>query len=271
MSKTDGRVFPALLRHWRSRRGLSQLDLAVAAEVSSRHVSFLETGRAQPSREMVLRLGATLDVPLRDQNEMLRAAGFPPEFGEPSVHDGLPAAIAQAIERMIAVHDPFPITVLDRGYDVLRVNDCGARLLSRFVAEPERMPARINVFHLLFDPRLVRPFVADWERVAHGMVARLHREALARASDTALGALLRVLLEYPGVPEAWRQPDFSTPSEPTLTVRLRRDELDLSFLTTVTAFNAPGNVTLDELRIESYFPLDRATEQACLRLAAPGG
>jgi transcriptional regulator with XRE-family HTH domain len=267
MSKNEGGIFPALLRHWRTKRGLSQLDLAVSADVSSRHLSFLETGRAQPSREMVLRLGATLDVPLRDQNELLRAAGFPPEYGEPSVHDGLPAPIAQALERMIAVHDPFPITVLDRHYDVLRVNDGGARLFSRFVAEPAALPARLNVYRLLFDPRLVRPFVADWERVAHAMVARLHREALARTQDPALGALVRALLEYPGVPEAWRQPDFSAPAEPALTVRLRRDELDLSFLTAVTAFNAPGNVTLDELRIESYFPLDRATEQACLRLA----
>src|SRR5262244_2340802 len=100
MSHEPSRSFPALLRHWRGRRGLSQLDLALAAEVSPRHVSFLETGRAQPSREMVLRLGATLDVPLRDQNGMLRAAGFPDHFPEPSVEDGLPQAISQAIERM---------------------------------------------------------------------------------------------------------------------------------------------------------------------------
>jgi transcriptional regulator with XRE-family HTH domain len=267
MPKTDARLFPALLRYWRAKRGMSQLDLAVAADVSARHVSFLETGRAQPGREMVLRLGATLDVPLRDQNEMLRAAGFPPEFGEPSVHGELPAPIARAIDRMIAAHDPFPITLLDRRWDVLRAGDGGMRLLMRFVAEPAAMPARPNAFGLLFDPRLARPFIADWESVAHAMVARLHRESLARASDAELGHLLRSLFEYPGVPEAWRQPDFSAPNDPMLTLRLRRDGLDLAFLTTITAFSAPGNVTLEELRIESYFPLDEATERACARIA----
>jgi transcriptional regulator with XRE-family HTH domain len=262
MARTEGGLYPALLRHWRARRGLSQLDLAVAADVSSRHVSFLETGRAQPSREMVLRLGATLDVPLRDQNAMMRAAGHLPEFEEADA-GALPASIERAVARMFAVHDPFPITLLDRHYDVLRVNDGGARLLSRFVAEPDALPSRINVFRLLFDPRLARPFVVEWPRVARSLVARLHRETLGRPTDQPLGALLRSLFEYPEVPEAWRQPDFSSPSDATLTLHLRRDDLDLGFLTTVTTFSAPQNVTLEELRVESYFPLDAATERAC--------
>src|SRR5262249_22432530 len=119
MNRSEARLFPALLRHWRTRHGLSQLDLALAADVSPRHVSFLETGRAQPSREMFLRLGATLGVPLRDQNAMLRAAGFPDEFPEPGLGDGLPAGITQAIERMLRQHEPFPMTVLDRHYNLL--------------------------------------------------------------------------------------------------------------------------------------------------------
>src|SRR5215831_6015621 len=105
MAHSEARLFPALLRHWRTRRGLSQLDLALAADVSPRHVSFLETGRAQPSREMVLRLGAALGVRLRDQNDMLRAAGFPDQFSEPRLEDGLPPGVAQAIERMLAQHE----------------------------------------------------------------------------------------------------------------------------------------------------------------------
>ncbi len=270
MAKNGTRLFPALLRHWRTRRGLSQLDLAIAGDVSSRHVSFLETGRAQPSREMVLRLGATLDVPLRDQNEMLRAADFPEAFPEPSVHGELAAPIAHAIERMIAAHEPLPITLLDRGYDVLRASEGGTRLLGRFVAEPSATPARINVFALLFDPRLARPFVVDWERTARGMVARLHRETLGRGSDGARVSLLQSLFDYPGVPAAWRHPDFSEPVDPVLTLRLRRGNLELAFLTTMTAFSAPGNVTLDELRIETYFPLDGSTERACAEIARSG-
>lgn len=258
------RLYPALQRHWRTRRGLSQLDLAVAANVSSRHVSFLETGRARPSREMVLRIASTMDVPLRDQNELLRAAGFDAEFAEPAELD---PSIARAIERMFAVHDPYPITLLDRRYDVVRVNDAGRRILGHFLVDPGALGASPNAFDLLFDPRLVRPHVVEWPRIAHGMVARLHREALANPTRTELGELLRRLFTYPDVPEAWRQPDFTTPSEAILTLRLARGDLTVSFLTTVTSFSAPQNVTLEELRIESYFPLDDATAETCARLA----
>jgi transcriptional regulator with XRE-family HTH domain len=267
MPRSEARLFPALLRHWRTRRGLSQLDLALAADVSPRHVSFLETGRAQPSREMVLRLGATLGVPLRDQNEMLRAAGLPDEFTEPRLADGLPAGVAQAIERMLAQHEPFPLTVLDRHYHVLRTNQGATQVFSRFVADPSALPTRLNAFAMLFDPRLLRPFVVEWEQVARAFTARLHRETLVRAGDTELAALLRSLFEYPDVPELWRQPDFTIPSDPTLTLRLRRDDLSLAFLTTLTVFNAPQNVTLEELCLESYFPLDDATAETCARLA----
>ena len=262
-------LFPALVRHWRTRRGLSQLDLAVAANVSSRHVSFLETGRAQPSREMVLRLGATLDVPLRDQNELLRAAGFDDEFAEVAPTE-LAAPIARALDRMFAVHDPFPITLLDRNYNVLRVNDAGQRIIMQFVLDPSAIPPQLNVFALLFDPRLARSFVVDWEVLAHSLVARLHRETLVHSRRPELGALLRSLFDYPDVPEAWRQPNLATPSEPIVTFRLRRDALDLAFLTTITAFNAPQNVTLEELRIETYYPLDDATAASCARIAASG-
>jgi transcriptional regulator with XRE-family HTH domain len=267
MARSDT-LFPALLRYWRRRRGLSQLDLAVAAEVSTRHVSFLETGRAQPSREMVLRLGATLDVPMRDQNEMLAAAGHGEQFAEPGLGRGLPPAVEQVVERMLAQQEPYPMAVLDRRYDVLRTNAAAARLFALFIAEPGAVPSPLNVFHLLFDPRLARTFVSDWEQVAHGLVARLHREALSKPEDGALAALLRGLFAYPGVPDRWRHPDFSVPSEPTLAFRLRRGGEELAFLTTVTVFNAPQNVTLEELRIESYFPLDDRTARACERLAA---
>jgi transcriptional regulator with XRE-family HTH domain len=267
MPKPDGGLFPALLRHHRHRRGASQLDLAVASDVSSRHVSFLETGRAQPSREMVLRLASSLSVSMRDQNEMLRAAGFPAEFDEPSLSGGLPAFVENAITRMLRTHDPLPMTLLDRKFDVLRVNDGGARLLSRFVADPTALGAAPNAYRLLFDPRLARPFVHDWAKVAHALVARLHREALLRPTDSELHALLRSLFEYPDVPESWRQPDFAHPNEAALTLRLVRDDLSLSFLTTVTRFSAPGNVTLEELVIETYYPLDDATEAACGELA----
>jgi transcriptional regulator with XRE-family HTH domain len=247
---------------------MSQLDLAVAADVSARHVSFLETGRAKPSRDMVLRLGTTLDIPLRDQNELLHAAGFSAEFAESATEEALPSAVEYAITRMLAHAEPFPMTVLDRAYNVLRTNEGGTRVLTAFVAEPSRVPARLNAYHLLFDPCLCRPFIDDWERIARGMVARLHREVLTSGGDASLTAVLQSLFEFPGVDESWRQPDFSQPNDPVLTLRLKRDDLCISFLTTITEFSAPGNVTVQELRLESYLPMDDASERACRRLAA---
>lgn len=243
---------------------MSQLDLALGANVSARHVSFLENSRAAPSREMVLRLATTLSVPFRDQNALLRSAGFDSAFAEPDLFEGgLPAGIVGAIEGMLQKHEPYPMIVLDRAYNLLRSNAGAAQLLARFVSDPTSLPSPVNAFTLLFDPRLSRSFVVDWEKTARALVSRLHREVLAQPESEALQTLLASLFEFPGVPETWRQPDFGSESEPIMVLRLRKDDLELAFLTTVTAFNAPQNVTLEELRIESYFPLDAPTRVAC--------
>jgi transcriptional regulator with XRE-family HTH domain len=266
MGHRESNLFPALMKHWRTRRGLSQLDLALAADVSSRHVSFLETGRAQPSREMILRLASALSVPLRDQNALLAAAGYAEAFPEPSVDEGLAGPVGMVLERMLAQHDPFPMVVLNRHYDVLRTNRGASALLARLIADPTRLGAPSNVFRMLFDPNLIRPFLLDWERAAKFLLSRLHRESLERPNDTGLAALMSSLFEYPDVPRGWREPDLSLPSEPWLTLRLRRDDFEVAFVTTLTVFSAPQNVTLDELRIESYFPLDEPSRRACERL-----
>jgi transcriptional regulator with XRE-family HTH domain len=267
MRKDETRLFSALLRHWRTRRGMSQLDLAVTADVSSRHISFLETARAQPSREMVLVLAAALDVPLRDQNVLLDSAGFPAAFPEPALEGGMTSAVAQAIDRMLEKHEPFPMLVVTRLYDVLRMNEASRRVLMRMVLDPGALGDTPNLLRALMDPRLTRPFVVDWERTARLLLSRMHRESLQRPSDGPLAALLEELARYPDVPQSLRQPDLSLPSEATFTLRLKRGDLDLAFLTTLTVFSAPQNVTLEELKLESYFPLDDATARACERLA----
>jgi len=197
----------------------------------------------------------------------LQAAGFEEAFSEPRLDGELSGPVADAVERMLAQQEPFPMVVMDRHYNVLRTNTAATALLGRLVLEPAALGDPINVFRMLFDPRLARPFVVDWEHCARGLLSGLHREALQHPGDRGLAELVAALLEYPDVPEAWRQPDFSQPSEATFTVRFKRDELKMAFLTTVTTFNAPRNVTLEELRIESYFPLDDATERACRALA----
>lgn len=260
-------LFPALLKYWRGRRGLSQLDLALNADVSARHVSFMETGRAQPSEGMVLRLGSALDVPLREQNAMLRAAGFGSLYPEPA-QEGLTRAVSMAIDRMMAQQEPYPLVVMDRRYKTFRQNGAADRLLSRFIADPSQMTFPVNALRVVFDPAGARPFIVDWERTARLILTRMHREVLNHPEDEALSKLLDELLSYPDVPPELRYPDLAQPSIPAFTVRLERDDLKLAFLTTVTQFNAPQNVTLDELMIESYFPLDEATERACRDMAS---
>lgn len=264
MTTMSDTVFPALLRYWRGARGMSQLDLAVSAEVSPKHVSFLETGRAKPSREMVLRLGATLGVPLRDQNALLVAAGFAEAFREREP-DGLDPTVRRALQRMMEHQEPYPLIVLDRHYDLVLHNGAARRFLR--AALGERAGTERNAMKLLFDPQLLRPLVVDWEKVARGMLARLQREALDRRRDDGLARLLSQLCAFEGVPAGWRTPDLETPSEATLHLRFELGGQVIGFLTTLTVFQAPQNPALEELRIESYFPLDDATEAICRALA----
>ncbi len=261
------RLFPALLKYWRGRHGQSQLDLALSAGVSARHISFLESGRAKPSDEMVLRLMGALGVPLRDQNEALRAAGFAPRFPEPEL-DAISPAIDWAIERMLHQQEPYPLTLLSADYRVIRSNAAARRVFERFIADPSRRAESLDMVSLLFDPALARPFVVDWRQLAHQMMARLHREALQGRGDARLSSLLERALQFPDVSHEWRRPDLGASVDGTLSVRLRRGDLELGFMTTITMFSAPRLVTLEELRIESYFPLDERTRSTCERLAA---
>ncbi len=259
----ESNVFPALLRYWRGARGLSQLDLAGAASVSAKHISFLETNRANPSQEMVLRLASTLDLPLRDQNALLVAAGFAPVFQE-STECEFDPTVQRALEIMMRHHEPYPLVVFDRHYDMVAANEGTQRLLRLLLGDAAGRER--NVMKLLFDPQLLRPFVVEWERIAGGLLVRLARESLHKRRDRGLSALISSLCAYPDVPVDWRVPDLSAPSPAALDVQFDVHGQRLGFLTTLTVFQAPQNVSLEELRIESYYPLDDATDQLCRAL-----
>lgn len=263
MSKKNASLYSALLKFWRGQRGMSQLDLALAADVSSRHISFLETGRAQPSEEMVLRIAATLNVPLRNQNEMLRAAGFDHRFDEPDLNREITPDVTRALEAVLNPNNPHPIMVMNQTYDILRINQATQKLLIYFVADPNRLSGSLNAFRLLFDPKLARNYVVDWPTMAQMLLSRLHRESLNAPGSPEFKALLDDLLTYPDVPAAWRYPNFDLPADPAYSIHLKNGEIKASFLTTVTTFSAPGNITLEELRIETYYPLDDETEALC--------
>jgi transcriptional regulator with XRE-family HTH domain len=260
-------LFRALLRHYRNARGMSQLDLSSAAEVSCRHISFLETGRAQPSREMVLRLAGALGLSLRDANALLQAAGLPRAFPESRDAQALPPGIERVISRMLEQQEPYPMIVLNARYDLLRANHSATRIFARFVDDPAALQATSNALHLLFHPRLIRPYLEDWHELARNVLTQLQREALSRPSDDSIPELVRELCAYPGVPADWREPALDLPLSPTLEVGMTRGDLRVRFLTTITVFNAPLDVALEDLRLESYFPVDDATEALCRSLA----
>ncbi len=260
-------LFCALLKHWRGQRGMSQLDLALAADVSARHVSFLETGRSQPSEDMVLQLASALSVPFRHQNEMLLAAGFAALFDEPDARGALPDNIRRALERLKTHHDPFPLVVLDRLYNILDVNRAAAVLMPLLAHDPSAV-GQVNGMRALFDERLWQPYIVNYDEVGRHLMWRLQREALQNPADQGLADLVAELFALPTVDDAWRKVDLTRPSEPTLVVHLQKGDLALSFFTTVTAFSAPQNVTVEELRIESYFPHDDHTAQTCAQLLA---
>jgi len=262
------RVFAALLKYWRNHRGMSQLDLALSAEVSARHVSFLETGRSKPSTDMVLVLAQALDLPMRGTNELLRAAGFNNRYSEPSVSDLLSGPLGTVIETMLTHHEPYPMMILDRLYNVVRTNQAVHRLftLAGIDLEAHKL-GEINILQLVFDPEK-RAMISDWDQAASQILRRLQREVVSLPDDTQLRSLFDELLELPDIPAGWRKHDFSELEEPMLRVEFRMGSVGLRFLTTITEFNAPQNVTLEELRIESYFPLDEETSRLCVQLLA---
>jgi transcriptional regulator with XRE-family HTH domain len=261
-----------LLRQWRAQRGLSQLDLAGEAGISARHLSFVETGRAQPSREMVLLLSRALDVPLRDRNELLVAAGYAPVYRQTDLAAPAMAHVRRALDFILRQQEPYPALVLDRHWDVLAVNEGTARVQAHFLdAAAVAELGSPNALRLMFHPRAFRPFIVNWEATAASLIQWLHRDAVSGLGDGRTRALLDELLAYPDVPRQWRRLDLDVSTAPFLSIELRRGETTLRYFTTLTSLGTPHDITLQELRIESFFPADEATEEATRRLPPAGG
>lgn len=255
-----------LLREWRTARRLSQLDLALAAEVSTRHLSCVETGKAQPSREMLMRLADALEMPLRERNALLLAAGYAARYAETALGTPELERVRRAIDFILQQQEPYPAFVLNRRWDVLMANRAALRV-NRYVMRG-RDSTHGNMIRQIFDPADLRPAVANWDEVAGELIRHLHDAVAAAPSDHAARALLAEALAYPDVPARWRRREIDTAPLPLLTTVLRRDEHDLRFFSTITTFATSRDVTLDELHIECCFPVDEATAELCRMLAA---
>ena len=261
--------FGRLLRQWRAQRGLSQLDLSVEAGVSSRHLSFVETGRAQPSREMVLLLARTIDVPLRDRNDLLVAAGYAPVYRRTDLDSPAMAHVRRALDFILRQQEPYPALVLDRHWNVLQVNAGSARVQAHFLdATAVAALGPPNAMLLMFHPHAFRPFIVNWEATAASLIQWLHRDAVSGFGDAQTRALLEEVLAYPDVPRQWRRLDLDASTTPVLPIEFHRGDVTLRYFTTLTSLGTPHDITLQELRIESFFPADEDTESATRRLLA---
>jgi transcriptional regulator with XRE-family HTH domain len=249
------------LREWRRRRRMSQLDLACEAVVSTRHLSFVETGRSSPSRELVLRLGERLGVPLRDRNALLLAAGYAPMFKERRLDDPELATARATIERLLRAHMPFPAMAVDRHWNLVVANDAVAPLLQGVAAELLAPP--VNVMRLALHPQGVAPRIVNLPEWRAHLLSRLHEQMLA-SGDPALSALLAELADYPVASPAGCDTHFETAGI-VVPLVMRTDAGVLAFLSTHTVFGSPVDVTLSEIALETFFPADEATAGVLLR------
>jgi len=257
--------FGEQLKEWRSHRRMSQLDLANEAGMSSRHLSYVETGKAQPSREAVTQLAIALEVPLRERNALMIAAGYAPSYAEHALSAPVLERMRQAIDLIITHQEPYPAFVIDRCWNVIQANEAASRINGLLMKG--RASRHANLLHQVFDPLDFRPVIANWEEVAEKFISHAHEQLAAAPNDAALRQLLSEVLRYPGVPEKWQRRNLRNGPAPVLTIAFHSDEGDLSFFETITTFSMPRDLTLDELRIECAFPADDHTAEVCARLA----
>jgi len=259
--------FGTLLRRWRDARGMSQLTLATEAGISTRHLSFLETSRAQPSREMVQLLAGMLDVPLGDRNALLVSAGYAPAYGERPLSAPDLEPVRRALEFMLRQQEPYPALVVDGEWNIVMGNE-GSRIFDLFLdPDCDADAAPPNVMRTVFAPDGLRRFIVNWEELAECLLHSLHRQVAATGS-AAMARLRDELLAYPGVPARWSVPDPTVAMPPLVSMHLRKDDLSLTFFSMITTMGTPRDVTLQQLKIECFFPADAATEQLARSLAS---
>lgn len=260
--------FGSELRRWRTSRRYSQLALSASAGVSQRHLSYLETGRARPSREMVVHLATTLDLPLRSRNELLVVAGFAPVYPETPLDEPAMDQVRHVLAFLLEAHEPYPAIVIDRRWNVVNANEAAGRLIARLI-DPATAPIgdAVNLARLAFHPRGLRSVTKNWEATATATLDRLEREVADRAGDEALAALWDEILGYKGVSELQRSSQLPTGADLLIPIHYRTDDFEARLFSTFATIGAPYDVTLEELRLETFFPADAASEATLRALA----
>ncbi|MFI4958145.1 MAG: helix-turn-helix domain-containing protein [Lysobacterales bacterium] len=256
-----------LLRHWRDIRGKSQIELSLDTGVSQRHLSFIESGRSAPSRQTLVNVAQALDVPFRDRNELLVAAGFAPIYKEDAWNAEEMGSVTRALDRILHHHEPFPAIVMDRHWNVFMRNASALRFFGAFI-DLAVHPGPRNMLHLMFDPAGMRPFIINWQEASKALIQRIHREAVGHTLDERTRELLTSLLAYDDIDRALRSidPSATEPTLPMVPLSFQKDGHVLRYFSMITTVGTPQTITTQELRIESMFPADEATETAHRRL-----
>jgi transcriptional regulator with XRE-family HTH domain len=250
--------FGQSLKQWRQQRKVSQLELSLVADVSTKHISFLETGKSQPSREMVLHLSEALDIPLAERNFLLKQSGFTEVYPQCSLNTQNMEPVYKALELMLENHNPFPAMVLDWDWNILMTNAAQQKLTSLVCSNPG-FPDTENLMELIFHPYGFRPFITNWEVVAFHLLQRLKKEN--SLSQNRHADLINRLLSFPGIPSTWSFESSAESALPVLTINLTVGDLSLSLFSTLTTFGTPIDVTVQEMTIEQYFPSDETTRE----------
>lgn len=253
--------FPDLLRNWRKSRKLSQTNLALEAGVSQRHLSFLESGRSAPSKEMVLQLATSLALPLREKNALLNAAGFANLYGHNHIDQQELAQAKFALDIILKHHEPYPAVAIDRNWNLLMMNDANVKVFGHFI-DPVQVWEDLgghspNVLRLVLHPKGLRQYLSEWHELALYFIHSLETDLSINPYNLEARELLNEIRAYPSMPSVLEAPKAF---RPYLEVKAKKDDVELSFFTVISTFGTPQDVTLQELRIETFFPADEATE-----------
>lgn len=264
--------FGRLLRDWRQHRRLSQLALSSRSGISQRHISFLETGRARPSRPTVIALSDALDIPLRERNALLQRSGYAPAYSEAPLNDDTMALFREALDLALTHHDPYPALVLDGRWNLIMANQGALRFFGLFKDPLQALadigsPTEFQVARLCLDERGLRPFIVNWEELAYSFLQRARRALLLNPNDPLLPVLVEEILSAPGAPAAWQAPDWTTPPAPAINLVMRCGNATYSLFTMLAHFGSPQDVTVEELSVESFYPADEVTKARLLALA----
>jgi len=250
-----------LLRHWRSQKGYSQLDLAEMADTSGRHVSFIETGRGHPSRALLLRLAHELEIPLRSRNALLEAAGYSAQYGETGLTDPEMAQVRRVLDFVLRSTQPYPTMIIDRYWNIVLTNDSFRAFADTFTSKPETfMDDAPNLMRIGLHPDGLKPYIVNWAEFEPYMVGRVRRSLSRDPGDTQLEALFEEITHFEGAGSGHDTLDGPSVPQFLMPLHLRKDDIELRLFTTIATLGAPQDITLQELFIETGFPMDDETE-----------